>query len=65
MEEENKIEQTNTEEMSSEKESEKKKKKIVFAKNKSEAVWAFIVLGLFIANTIYMLVEYFIRNKVS
>lgn len=39
-------------------ENKKKKKKIVFAHDRKEAVIAFLVFGLFIFNTIYMIVKY-------
>jgi len=37
----------------------KKKQKLVLAKDKKQAVLAMVVLGLFLANSIYMVVKYF------
>lgn len=41
----------------------KKKEKMVFAKDKKQAVLAMVVLALFLGNTVYMIVKYFIDQN--
>lgn len=41
----------------------KPKKKFVFAKNRSEAIWAIIVMVIFFANTAYVIFKYIVNQN--
>ena len=41
----------------------KPKKKIVFAKDKKEAITAIVVFAIFILNSAYMITKYYIENQ--